>query len=121
MTSNICRVKKGRIRICHAGSSQQHRIVILYISDTPRKAGDVHNPYAVLTRLVLSGKFDEVLASLGVRRQRRLIGLSCRLLFRVSPDGPGAGLLAGRLPGSACDVGQRKIQQVHQARRGNDG
>ena len=66
--SNIFRIKKGRTRICYIGSSRQRKIVVLYISDTPRKQGDVHDPYAIFTRLVISGKFDEVFDKLGVRR-----------------------------------------------------
>lgn len=66
--SNIFRVKKGRLRIYYAASSKDRRIVILYISETLRKAGDAHDPYSVFARLVLQGKFNEVFASLGVRR-----------------------------------------------------
>jgi mRNA-degrading endonuclease RelE of RelBE toxin-antitoxin system len=66
--SNIFRAKKGRLRIYYAASSKEHRIVILYISETLRKAGDAHDPYSVFARLVLQGKFNEVFASLGVRK-----------------------------------------------------
>jgi len=69
--SNTFRIKKGRLRICYIGSSQKRRITILYISDTPRKLGDVHDPYAVFTSLVMSGKFDEAFDALGVRRPNR--------------------------------------------------
>src|SRR6266436_2458975 len=44
--SNIFRVKKGRLRIYYAGSSKEKRIVVLYISQTLRKAGDVNDPYS---------------------------------------------------------------------------
>jgi mRNA-degrading endonuclease RelE of RelBE toxin-antitoxin system len=66
--SNIFRVKKGRMRVYYAASSKEHRIVILYISESLRKAGDAHDPYSVFARLVLQGRFDEVFASLGVRK-----------------------------------------------------
>jgi mRNA-degrading endonuclease RelE of RelBE toxin-antitoxin system len=66
--SNIFRVKKGRLRIYYAASSKDHRIVILYISESLRKAGDAHDPYSVFARLVMQGRFDEVFASLGVRK-----------------------------------------------------
>jgi mRNA-degrading endonuclease RelE of RelBE toxin-antitoxin system len=69
--SAIFRVKKGRLRVCYAGSSKQHKIVILYISETPRKAGDVKDPYAIFTHLVMSGQYDQVLEDLGVRRPNR--------------------------------------------------
>jgi mRNA-degrading endonuclease RelE of RelBE toxin-antitoxin system len=59
--SGIYRIKKGRLRICYVGSSTTRKITVLYISDTPRKEGDSHDPYKVLTRLVKSGKFDALL------------------------------------------------------------
>lgn len=64
--SGIYRVKKGRLRICYVGDSHTKRITVLYISDTPRKEGDSRDPYKVLTRLVKSGKFDDLLDGLGV-------------------------------------------------------
>jgi mRNA-degrading endonuclease RelE of RelBE toxin-antitoxin system len=65
--SNIFRIKKGRLRIYYAASSKQRRIVILYISQTLRKQGDVNDPYSIFTRLVMTGRFKEVFTSLGVR------------------------------------------------------
>jgi mRNA-degrading endonuclease RelE of RelBE toxin-antitoxin system len=65
--SNTFRVSKGRLRIYYAASSKEHKIVILYISETPRKAGDANDPYSIFTRMVLSGRFDEVFEKLGVR------------------------------------------------------
>jgi mRNA-degrading endonuclease RelE of RelBE toxin-antitoxin system len=65
--SGIFRIKKGRTRICYVGSSEHRKITVLYISDTPRKEGDSRDPYKVLTRLVKSGKFDDLLDNLGVQ------------------------------------------------------
>lgn len=65
--SNIFRVKKGRLRIYYAASSKNKKIVILYISQTLRKAGDVNDPYSIFTRLVMTGRFDQVFTRLGVR------------------------------------------------------
>ncbi len=65
--SNIFRVKKGRLRIYYAASSKQKKIVVLYISQTLRKAGDVNDPYSIFTRLVMTGRFNEVFSRLGVR------------------------------------------------------
>jgi mRNA-degrading endonuclease RelE of RelBE toxin-antitoxin system len=65
--SNIFRVKKGRLRIYYAASSKKSVIVVLYISETLRKSGDARDPYSIFTRLVLTGRFDDVLAQLGVR------------------------------------------------------
>jgi len=77
--SNIFRVSKGRTRICYTGSSRLKKISILYISDTPRKAGDVHDPYAIFTRLVLSGKFDDVFSGLGIRMPKQQLIQSTRI------------------------------------------
>jgi hypothetical protein len=56
------------LRIYYAASSKERKIVILYISESLRKAGDAHDPYSVFARMVLKGRFDEVFASLGVRK-----------------------------------------------------
>ena len=64
--SNIFRVKKGRTRICYVGSSQKKKIVVLYIADTPRKAGDRNDPYAVLGRVLRSGDLDSFFDTLGI-------------------------------------------------------
>ena len=68
--SNVFRVKKGRIRIAYIASSKARRITILYISDTPRKQGDASDPYALLTQLVATGKFDRFFDVIGVRRHK---------------------------------------------------
>lgn len=65
--SNLFRVKKGRLRIYYAASSTERKIVILFISQTLRKAGDVNDPYSIFTRLVMTGRFDQVFAQLNVR------------------------------------------------------
>ncbi|MFZ3342780.1 MAG: type II toxin-antitoxin system YhaV family toxin [Terriglobales bacterium] len=65
--SNIFRVKKGRLRIYYAASSKEKKIVILYISQTLRKAGDVNDPYSIFTRLVMTGRFNEYFSRFGVR------------------------------------------------------
>lgn len=69
--SNIFRIKKGRMRICYVGSSEQREIRVLYISETPRKGKDNQDPYAIFTRLVESGIYDEVFDELGIRRTPR--------------------------------------------------
>jgi toxin YhaV len=66
--SGIFRIKKGRLRICYVGSSKTRKIIVLYILDTPRKEGDSRDPYQILTRLVKSGKFDQILGSLGLKK-----------------------------------------------------
>jgi mRNA-degrading endonuclease RelE of RelBE toxin-antitoxin system len=69
--SNMFRVKKGRIRVSYIGSSKKRHLVVLYISDTPRKEGDVSDPYVILTNLIVSGKFDQFFDALGVRKPVR--------------------------------------------------
>lgn len=64
--TNIFRVKKGRIRICYIGSSMRKRIVVLYIADTPRKAGDRNDPYAILERILRAGDCDSIFDALGI-------------------------------------------------------
>ena len=65
--SNLFRVKKGRLRIYYAASSKERKAVILFISQTLRKAGDINDPYSIFTRLVMTGRFDQVFAKLNVR------------------------------------------------------
>jgi len=62
----IYRIKKGRMRICWVVSTTQRRVCILFISETMRKEGDINDPYAVFTKMVMSGKFNHVFLGLGV-------------------------------------------------------
>ena len=64
--SNIFRIKKGRVRICYIGSSQRKKITVLFISDTPRKAGDRCDPYEIFSRILNSGKMDDFFDDLGI-------------------------------------------------------
>src|SRR5580692_8794010 len=48
----IFRLRKGRLRICWIGSPDKRRVCILFISETLRKAGDVNDPYKILTKMV---------------------------------------------------------------------
>src|SRR5262245_16606182 len=54
--SNIFRYKKGRMRIYWIASSELREVIVLFISDRPRKEGDIHDPYQVFGKLVMSGK-----------------------------------------------------------------
>jgi len=69
--ANIFRVKKGRIRICYIASSRAYEIVVLYISETLRKAGDKRDQYVVFSSLVMSGQYDQIFDALGVKRPPR--------------------------------------------------
>jgi mRNA-degrading endonuclease RelE of RelBE toxin-antitoxin system len=66
--ANIFRVKKGRYRICWIASSQHRMIFILFISESLRKEGDVHDPYRVFEKMVRAGEFDSFFDRLGIRR-----------------------------------------------------
>ena len=66
--SGIFRVKKGRIRICYIASSENQKIIVLYISDTLRKSGDANDPYNVFSRLLRAGKFDSLLKKIRMPR-----------------------------------------------------
>ena len=74
--SNVFRIRKGRMRICWIASSKLRRVLILYISETLRKEGDVHDPYVIFQNMMDRGLFDDVLQKFGVRmaalRQRTL-------------------------------------------------
>lgn len=65
--SNIYRFRKGRMRIYWIASSEQRLVVVLFISDTPRKQGDAYDPYQLFGRMVMSGQFDAFFAQLGVK------------------------------------------------------
>ena len=65
--AKIFRMQKGRLRICWIGSSVRRKIYVLFISETLRKAGDVNDPYRLLTNMVLSGEFDALFERLGLK------------------------------------------------------
>jgi mRNA-degrading endonuclease RelE of RelBE toxin-antitoxin system len=62
----VYRIKKGRMRICYIVSTDESRACILFISETLRKEGDARDPYALFTKMVMSGKFSDLFAELGV-------------------------------------------------------
>lgn len=66
--ANIFRIKKGRIGICYIGASEQKRLIVLYISESPRKAGDSNDPYAILNRILRSGDCDAFFDDLGISK-----------------------------------------------------
>jgi hypothetical protein len=65
--SRIFRMQKGRMRIAWIGSSEKRNIYILFISETAWKAGDVNDPYRLLTNMLLSGEFEAIFAELGLK------------------------------------------------------
>jgi hypothetical protein len=64
---NYCGTRNGALQ----WASISLAVVVQFESSTfpktPRKAGDVRDPYSIFTRMVLSGRFDEVVSRLGVR------------------------------------------------------
>ena len=74
--SNIFRISKGRLRIFYIGSSKARRIIILFISERLRKQGDVNDPYSLFSRLVLSGKYNDLFEKLGVRPPDKRMSVS---------------------------------------------
>ena len=70
--SNIFRIRKGRMRICWIASSKQRKVCILFISETPRKAGDVHDPYVLFASMVMSGQYNHLFELLGVKPPSKL-------------------------------------------------
>jgi mRNA-degrading endonuclease RelE of RelBE toxin-antitoxin system len=68
--SGIYRIKKGRLRICYIADSKSRKITVLYISDTPRKQGDSHDPYRVLTKFGKTGKFNNLFNKPGGKKHR---------------------------------------------------
>lgn len=55
----LFRLKKGRMRICWIADSEKRTILVLFISDTPRKDGDAKDPYRVLTKLLQKGYWKD--------------------------------------------------------------
>ena len=74
------RVRKGRIRICYIGRSDQKRIIVLYIS--ARKEGDA-DPYAVLE--YCDPVTDKEYRSRKISRQRQARALVVPLTIGTVP------------------------------------
>ena len=70
--SSLFRLQKGRLRIAWVGSSAMRQIYVIFISETLRKAGDVNDPYALLTNIVLSGQCDALFETLGITSPRQM-------------------------------------------------
>ena len=78
--SGIFRLKKGRMRICWIVSSNLKRAVVIFISETLRKAGDSADPYELIASMLMRGELTEEFEKLGLRPplktqiQRRMSG-----------------------------------------------
>jgi len=68
---SIYRLHKGRMRICWIGSSKNRKVCVLFISETPRKAGDTNDPYKILYKRVVTGEFDHLFEMLGMKPPSR--------------------------------------------------
>lgn len=73
--SNIFRLTVGSIRIVWVADSENKKVFILFIHQS-EKRNDPTDPYSIFTRLVLSGKFDDVFASLGIPPPNRTSPIS---------------------------------------------
>jgi hypothetical protein len=59
--ANFFRIAKGRLRIVWAVSLADRAILIIYISNTPRKEGDAQDPYEILGRYAKAGFLKNVI------------------------------------------------------------
>jgi hypothetical protein len=72
---------------------KEGKVVVLYISQTLRKAGDINDPYSIFTRLVMTGRFDQVFQQLNVRIPPRHITASKNsVIFGSLSHDPSTGL-----------------------------
>ena len=53
--TDLYRISKGRTRIAWVVDTTHREILIVYISDTPRKEGDKNDPYVVLNAMAKAG------------------------------------------------------------------
>lgn len=65
--SGVYWVSKERLRVFYAASTKPNTIVILSISNAPRKEADLRHADAVLRQMILSGQLDHLLVQLGPR------------------------------------------------------
>ena len=56
--SDFFRIAKGRLRIVWAADSSHREILIVFISNMPRKEGSVTDPYVILHALLRKGHLD---------------------------------------------------------------
>ena len=67
------------------GSRRTRAVYVIFISETLRKAGDVNDPYHLLTNMILSGEFDGLFEELGIAaplRAKRVSLLTLQTLSR---------------------------------------
>jgi Toxin with endonuclease activity, of toxin-antitoxin system len=57
---DMYRIAKGRLRIAWVAESKHRQLLILFISDTPRKEGDAQDPYRILTAMMKSGHLNSI-------------------------------------------------------------
>jgi mRNA-degrading endonuclease RelE of RelBE toxin-antitoxin system len=54
------RIAKGRLRILWAVEPDLREILIVFISDTPRKEGDTKDPYVIWNAMAKAGYLQEI-------------------------------------------------------------
>jgi len=58
---DMYRIAKGRLRIVWAVAPEFREVLILYISNTPRKEGDAQDPYAILNAMAKAGYLKTII------------------------------------------------------------
>lgn len=65
--SSLYRIKTGKISIGWLTSAEHRRIIILFISESSRRNGDIKDPYSFFAGMVMSGRINAVFEKLGIR------------------------------------------------------
>lgn len=56
------RISKGRMRIVWTVAREHRELLVVFISDEPRKDGDARDPYAILNNMMKQGYLNEIVA-----------------------------------------------------------
>ena|SRR3990167_2067238 len=59
--ANMFRIRKGRLRIVWIADSESRELLIVFISNTPRKEGDARDPYRILTKMMKDGHLKNLI------------------------------------------------------------
>jgi len=58
---DMYRISKGRMRLVWVVEPKHRTVLVLFISDTPRKEGDAQDPYRILAAMMKSGHLNDVI------------------------------------------------------------
>lgn len=59
--SDVYRIAKGRLRIAWTVSVEHRQVLILFISNSPRKDGDARDPYVILNAMARAGYLTKIM------------------------------------------------------------